>query len=452
MTEEDLKQPTVRHRIAIVGGDDRVLGAEWSRQYDIRHIKCDDTDRLRTMVQTGSVAAIVVLTKWTSSSALSAVRKFHGQVPVRYFDGSINSLVVSIDGLLRDLLPRRPLLTVPPPSQRAFNPPRIAVVPPPEEPAGVEPPAPPVAPAPEPMPDAATVDVTARYQPSPKDKRGWPDEHVTKVVAIAESGLVDALLFCREVARRTGVYRMPGGLQQRLRPLSAICKIPPELLTNLERRARQLSKAKVALMAHEAKVMRNGGGSAVFGDWVSIATATRLVGDVISRLDSLQMFDDTETACHVFRTSDVLRLRDELMARQGGRPLTKESLPPPPRTSAEDVAANVIRIATERPGIAKGELSRCSGATRDRFEKIFDQLVAEKKLVTAPHPTKKGVLYVGPPGWTYTAPVMPPRRAPSPAAEAPRVDSSLTAEIYRAIRAKEISPEEGARMMRELRG
>lgn len=462
MNEQDLREGTTRHRIAVVGGDDRVLGAKWPAHYDVRHIRCSETARLRTMVQNGSLSAIVVLTKFSDASAKTAVRGFHGSVPVRYFEGSVHSCVAQVDDLLRDILPRRPL-KLPPPSERAFNPPRIVVLPPPEEePApAATPPTPPASAPPPPATLAAAlppIELHARYQPC-GGRDTWTDDHVAKVVAIAEGNITDAVAFGREVARQTGVYRPPGGLHQRLRPLSAVCRISHELLVNLDRRARAVTKAKREFMAHEAKVMR-ASGVAGLGEWISIELATRLVGDVAARLEPLQMYVDVETSGHVFRKADVLKRRDELIARQDGEPLTKDRMVPTPRASADDIATNIRKIVAAEPGIAKGQLERRSGASRERFDKVFRTMVAANQLVIVPHPTRKDVVLVGPPGWTYTAP--PPRaprepKAPeTPPASAPAtaapVDAGLTAEIYRAIRAKEISPEEGARMLRELRG
>lgn len=275
------------------------------------------------------------------------------------------------------------------------------------------------------------------------NKGVWPDEHVHKCIALAESD-TPAERFCDALAAATGVYRTAGAIHLRLEPLRVIApRISRDLVRGLERLAKEATTRKRDFLAAEQKAYKARGIDGL-GEWVSADMAALVLGGVSHRASDLEVRQDKQTGLYVNRREDLAKRHAELLARNGGRALTRDPVPPVPKNSDEDVERAILAAIAERPGMSKAAAANGAPTMRDRAARIIERLIASGKLIASKHVSKPDVVVLHVP-----RPATPPPKA-EPAAAAPPVLPALTAEIYRAIRAKEITPTEGAEMLREL--
>lgn len=292
--------------------------------------------------------------------------------------------------------------------------------------------------------------------------KAWTDDHASKLIALADTGITDAVEFCDRLAKETGVYRSPGSVGIRLSALAVVCsKLDRALLTNITAAANALTVAKRAAAKAEAAAMKRGGMDAL-GEWISVEMATQLVGGRRKRLDgTVDMYVDKTTSGHVVRRDDVVALRARLLERTGGdEAALRGRLNPPSLVPDGAVIAKIVKVVTDAPGIAMGRAAEAANITAERLERLLNRM---DDVMVVPHATRGAdVRCLAIVGWAE--PAVPRRPAPEDTGRRGDVHDgapmsiepaavpapSMTAEIYRAIRAKEISPEDGARMLKEL--
>ncbi len=110
-------------KIAIIGGDDRVLQVDWGP--DVKAYTGDDSGRLVKAAREGSFRGVIALSKWMHGQLKNGLRSLPPKLKVVYWPNSINSLEGELDSLVErnfpDETPAKPESWVQP-RQLPFNP------------------------------------------------------------------------------------------------------------------------------------------------------------------------------------------------------------------------------------------------------------------------------------------------------------------------------------------
>lgn len=316
--------------------------------------------------------------------------------------------------------------------------------------------------APAPAPAAAPP---SRYAPAAsKQASSWErdGEVLVELAKDAWNHEGPATWLLAELERRTGRFRTAAAVNLRLRSVAGL-KLPPLLARGIDAIRKEASKKKDALLHDEAKRLRAfERGEAPLPEMVSIDACRKLIGND-TRREGLQVFVDRETGVLCLRSADVLARRKELVDEHGGELPLHGRMSPVRTPKAEAVAAMLAAAAGPR-GATMHELERASHVADARAAGIVTELVAAGKLAEHPGRREGSKLYAlagapaprREPKVAPEAPAKPVPAAPSPApSEAPKagpagIDHALSADIYRAVKAGELTPEQGAAMLRAL--
>lgn len=311
--------------------------------------------------------------------------------------------------------------------------------------------------------------------------REWSERDMQTVIRLAEawvptnppdSLLADAERFVDDVWRELGTYRTPAVLRLRVDALQAVINVRKDLLVALSRAAKRTHDAKVAHLKHEAEALK--GPSSEWPPYITAEGVLSLVGKR-NRFTGKPVFDRA-LGMLVYPRAEVAACKDALDARGVTADFTGSGL------TEYEWETRILEILKAKGPCARGSFHLNGKASvRSRGIKALNMLVGTGAVLEAKH---RGTSFYRLPEhpWPPAPRKLPPRAkkpAPAPlggqfAAEfdraaarklaaldrptapkpAPHADTikEARADVYRAMRAGEITAKDAAEILRQLAG
>ena len=330
-------------------------------------------------------------------------------------------------------------------------------------------------PAPLPPKPFQTATVPDPIIPMP---RRWTDADMQAIVRLAEAWRAsnppfswkdDAREFCLSIWRETGQYRTPSVVRLRMDALRVLIKVHEGLITGLSRQCIEVHKAKVRYIAEEKEALKKP--RAEWPEWISSDSAIPLVGGK-NRLQA-KVWLDWRLGMFVYARADV----DKELSRQEARGFTPD-FRGGGLTSLEWERRIMETLAKHGPG-SRSTLHLNAAKAKHRGLVALRDLAKSGAILEAPHrgttfyrlphhPWPPAPIKLGP-RKTKPAPVAAPadeRQAKFAAAAAaiaeararnhppkPAPTGSVAdarADVYRAMRAGEITAKDAAELLRAL--
>lgn len=91
-------------RIAVIGGDSRVLAAPWPPWYHVTHLSSTDTKRLDSMIASDKLDLIILLTRW-AEPGISKIARRKANCPVYPHPRGVGELVTEMPKIIERYFP-----------------------------------------------------------------------------------------------------------------------------------------------------------------------------------------------------------------------------------------------------------------------------------------------------------------------------------------------------------
>lgn len=316
-----------------------------------------------------------------------------------------------------------------------------------------------------------------RYWPNVAD--AWTKEEHDAVCELVRANIEDPRELQLRLAATTKIWRKAGAIMLHIRPLEFVLPGSVEAARAADRLGRENRKRREQQEVLEAKLYLEDRLDEL-PPFVMMDTAVKLTGNR-NRFHDIDSAVDIETDAIVWPRDPIVELHRRVVAAYGR--VTSEPLRAGPKVPDAELDEVVFRQVREKPGTSVGALS---GGDSKRVSASVERLVSAGRISKHPSPSGRNGFVVGPIDWTPPKPEPKPVATPKPRVkiervggydpakgprhpdnqdptlEAPRRETAeiapvngtaeAIAEVYRALRAKEIDAAMAAEMIKALKG